>query len=352
MSMKGCIKRWINTWRIVGLLVIGFALLACGSNASRQEIAFVGQTMGTSYRVKIVTEVEKSLESNEKEELAGEIERVLDTVNASMSTYLVDSELSQFNRLPANQPQLISPPLLEVVQISQEISKITGGAFDITVAPAVRAWGFGANAQKEDLPSPSEVKALKSFVGYKNLVLSGDTLMKKVAATEMDLSAVAKGFAIDQIARLLDTKRVTNYLIEIGGELKARGTNAQAEAWRVAIEKPEFNGGVFAVIELQDRAIATSGDYRNFVQLGGKTFSHTIDPVTARPVVHQLASATVLHESAARADALATAMMVMGLEHAVKFSKEYDISSFFITRPHNQEGYQVVKVGEFTQLLQ
>lgn len=333
-------------------LLLGASLLACDTQTDHEEIVFTGPTMGTTYQVKIVPYLNQRTEVVDSTALASEIEKVLETINASMSTYLPTSEVSRFNRLSANQPQNLSPPLLEVLQISQRISELTDGAFDITVGPAVRAWGFGAEGRKQAMPTEAQIEKLKSSVGYRNLVMSGNTLLKKHAATEIDLSAVAKGFAIDQLARLLDSWRITDYLIEVGGELKAQGLNSRGESWRVAIEKPVFGGGVLAVVDLRNSAIATSGDYRNFVQFNGKSYSHTIDPVTAKPVVHRLASVTVLHRSAAQADALATAMMVMGVERAMRFSEKNSISSLFIVRTGQSEQYEIKKVGDFTQLLQ
>ena len=212
------------------------------------------------------------------------------------------------------------------------ISKLSEGAFDITVGEAVRLWGFGADARINRKPTAEKLLKLKESCSYTQLQLEGNRLVKRHPDTVIDLSAIAKGFAIDQIARMLSAQGINNYLIEIGGELRASGRNRENHLWRVAVEKPEMLGGIQQVIGLDNIAIATSGDYRNFVTIHGKHYSHTIDPRTLAPAQNRLASVSVLSVNTSTADALATAMMAMGEEKAYVFAVENDLAVFFILR--------------------
>lgn len=329
------------------LLAWVITLSACADSPPQPLTTYAGATMGTSYRV-VVNAAPAAATAG----LAPEIEAALAVINNSMSTYLPDSEVSQFNRSAALAQQPVTPPLLEVLQIAAEISEFTGGAFDITVAPLVRIWGFDNQGQISVVPDAEVLRAITAAVGYQHLSLHGNALSKDQATTEINLSAIAKGFAIDQLARLLDARGVENYLVEIGGELKAKGVNQQQRPWQVAIESPLLGGGIHKVIPLTNLAIATSGDYRNFVVLDGKSYSHTIDPQTGRPVYHQLASATVLHPSATHADALATALMVMGDQHAFNFAQQQGLAAYLLIKGINEGEFTVLKTDEFERLAE
>lgn len=302
-----------------------------------------GSTMGTYYRVTLADKVTDSAA------LKLEIETALTKINRSMSTYLPDSEISQFNRSAAATPSAISAEFAHVLAQALQLAELTSGAFDITVNPLVQAWGFGSDGVQTTVPSTAQINAILTHTGYRLLSLQGQQLAKKVPQLTVDLSAIAKGFAIDQIGDLLSQRGYENWLVDIGGELKARG-NKGDENWQVAIEQPRDQGGIHHVLDLQDSAIATSGDYRNYVELGGQRYSHIIDPVTGYPVTHQLASATVLHDSAMMADALATALLVMGQDLAFDFAQEQGLSVYLIVRDANAENFKVVSTGEFTRL--
>ena len=245
------------------------------------------------------------------------------SINAELAK--VDASLSPFNKLSVitavnqNQNVKLNDMFLDVYQLAMNISKETDGAFDITVAPLVNAWGFGfKNGIK---PTKEQVDSLMQIIGYKKVTLDGGKIRKTDDRIMLDCSAIAKGYGTDVVARLLQSKGVKNYMIEIGGEIVTSGVNPDGKPWRVGISKPTDdptgNGnGVQNIVNITDKAMATSGNYRNFYYKGGKKYAHTIDPKTGYPVQHSILSATVFAKSCAVADAYATSFMVMGIEKA------------------------------------
>lgn len=300
--------------------------------------------MGTDYRITVVM-----AGPGDEQQLETEIVAQLEAVNSSMSNWLPDSEISQFNRLSENETLTLSGPLLTVMEEAMAISRMSKGAFDITTARAIRLWGFGKDGAVSQEPSAQQLQSMRQSVGVDKLVLTGNTLSKTHSDTEVNLSAIAKGFAIDQIAQMLESKDLTNYLINVGGELRARGHNVNQQRWKVAIEKPQVLGGVQEVIELRDLAIATSGDYRNYLLINGNKYSHTIDPRTLRPVLHRIALVSVLSERASTADAWATAFMAMGEETAIDFAEQHGLAAYFVLRAENGEDFEVSISEKFKQ---
>jgi thiamine biosynthesis lipoprotein len=286
--------------------------------------------MGTSYHVKLLpTSQHTTPQSLEKAvaDAIGEVDR-------AMSTYKQDSELSRLNRHPAGVPFPLSGPLREVFESALEVSRESGGAFDVTVGPLVNAWGFGPDTP-EAAPTEAEVAALLDRVGFDKLELTPGGLVKARDDLYCDLSAIAKGYAVDRVALALDALGITRYMVEIGGEVRTRGLNADGVPWRIAIERPDsgFEREAQRIIGLEDISLATSGDYRIF-EIGedGVRRSHTIDPRTGAPVAHSLASASVLHADCARADAYATALMVLGPEDGMRFAEEHAIAALLLAR--------------------
>jgi thiamine biosynthesis lipoprotein len=258
----------------------------------------------------------------------------LDRVNAQMSTWVSDSELSRFNRHASTEPFPVSEDVRRVVEASRRVSAGSGGAFDVTIRPLVQAWGFGDAARIPGGPEPAELEALRARVGWHRLEVAGDALVKASADLVCDFSAVAKGFAVDAVSRDLALRGHVDHLVEIGGELRARGRRADGEAWRVAIETPssEATRTVHRVVALRDLSMATSGDYRNYYEQDGVRLSHTIDPRSGRPIEHGLASVTVLHREAMLADAWATALNVLGPEAGFELAVEREMAAYFIVR--------------------
>ena len=252
-----------------------------------------------------------------------------------MSTYKKDSEISQFNRLPVGQTMAISQEFAEVVKISRQIWQLSNGAFDPTIGPLVDLWGFGPDERHESIPSSKTIELTKAQIGFDSVVLD-EYKLSKTKAVSIDLSAVAKGYAVDRVADLLEMLALPDYLVEIGGEIRVSGFNADGVAWRIAMEQPQLFAEVDRVINITDIAVATSGDYRNYFEKDGVRYSHTIDPVTGRPIVHNLASVTVLTQSCAEADAWATAFSVLGVEQSLKLAEQLDIAAYMLVRQNEQ----------------
>ena len=279
-----------------------------------------GNIFGTTYNIKYEA----------SDNLHEDIKRVLLDVDNSLSMFNRNSIISTFNN---NIDTTANEMFTEVFNLAQEISAKTGGAFDITVAPLVNAWGFGF--KQGVLPDSAAVEDILQSVGYTTVSLVEGKIEKENGSTMLDCSAIAKGYGCDAVARMLDQKGVQNYIIEIGGEIVTQGKNDKGEVWNVAISKPaedatpESNSHQ-AIISICGKGMATSGNYRNFRIENGKKYAHTIDPRTGFPVQHSLLSATVIADNCAKADAYATAFMVVGLEKASELCKADNIEAFFI----------------------
>lgn len=305
-----------------------------------------GETMGTLFSVKVVA----PLDGAAAEILAGAVQAELDAINDAMSTYRADSELSRFNASEGDGVFPLTDATLDVLRVAMEVFEETGGAFDITVGPLVNAWGFGAETP-ETPPDEAALARLRQRVGSGLLVLEGGGARKLRPDVYCDLSAVAKGYAVDRVAMLLDARGYTRYMVEVGGEIRVRGVNASGLPWKLGVEKPDSGGrAVQQVISLTDRAMATSGDYRNYVELRGKRLSHLIDPRTGRPVDHALASVTVLHESCARADAYATALMVLGPNEGMALAERLGLAVFMLVRDGTE--FRELSSASFTAYLE
>ncbi|OED45175.1 hypothetical protein AB833_00020 [Chromatiales bacterium (ex Bugula neritina AB1)] len=310
------------------------ALVGCSGTVKTPELAgFDGRIMGTGYSVRLGSG------NAVPEELAGAVYAVLQDVDHHMSTWRADSELSLFNTRADNDWQAMSPATTGVIAQALRTSHNSKGAFDVTVAPLVDLWGFGAGSTADQIraakPARQAVQQHLSQVGHESIEidLTANAVRKQNRHARLDLSGIAKGHAVDRVAALLDSRGLENYLVEVGGELKARGRKPDGSAWRVAIERPiAGRREAFRALQLQDRAIATSGDYRNFFSDGGTRYSHSIDPRTGQPVNHELASVSVVAASTMEADALSTAMMVMGPDDAMAFAKQQQIAAHLILK--------------------
>ncbi len=247
-----------------------------------------------------------------------EIKAELEKVDASLSTFNKNSVISRINR---NEDVLPDSMFLHVFRLAEKISKRTNGAFDITVAPLVNAWGFGFKNQKDI--TDGQIDSLRSLVGFEKVKLENGKVIKEDARIILDCSAIAKGYGSDAVARLLDRHGIKNYMIEIGGEIVVKGLSPKDRKWKVGISKPvddtlNVNNEIQTLLNITDMGLATSGNYRNFYYKNGKKYAHTIDPKSGYPVQHSILSSTVLAPDCATADAYATAFMVMGLDEAKK----------------------------------
>lgn len=328
-----------------------FGIAACGKDGLA-VVEVQGPTMGTFYTVKVVAP-ERDLP--DVDVLQSWADDILQTINQSMSTYVADSELSKFNRSASDEWQQISPGLLHVLLLSQEISRLSDGAFDITVAPLVDLWGFGPEMRAETKPSEQEIAAEKARLGYQHIAIDEERLAaRKPVGLTLDLSAIAKGYAADELANYIEAQGFSNIMVEVGGELSLRGVSVRNSPWRIGIETPAYQVlGAPSVpaktVELSDRGMATSGDYRNYYELDGERVSHTIDPVTGRPIAHALASVTVIADTAAEADGWATALNVLGPQRAPMLAESLGIAALFIVR--EGEGFETVFSPAFAPFL-
>jgi thiamine biosynthesis lipoprotein len=296
-----------------------------GCSASKPEpVTLTGLTMGTSYHITIADTVDAAV-------IQQQVDQRLRQLNQIFSTYIDDSELSLLNRAAVGVWHRLDPELHGLLERSQRISEQTSGAFDITVGPLVNAWGFGPDISTR-APADEVLDQLKKRVGYQYLELT-EKAVKKHRDLYIDLSAVAKGYAVDQIAQLLVGHQLQNFMVEIGGELYLQGNSPREAPWRIAIEQPgEQLAQVHRAIEVSGVAVATSGDYRNYYEVDGKRFSHTIDARTGKPVTHKLASVTVIADSCAEADALATAINVLGVEEGLAKAAQYGWAIYLISK--------------------
>ncbi len=308
---------------------------AAGSSAQDPiEVPFeiTGRTMGPiAYKV-VIADHPKSVTPVEiQEKVAASLERV----NGLMSTYIPESDVSRFNTSVSTEFQNVDSETANVVAKSIEISKQTGGAFDVTVGPAVNLWNFGPEKTGFQLPSDESVRAVRQMIGYDCLDVRLDppAIRKSKPAAKIDLSAIAKGYAVDQVAQMLDGIGCRKFMVEVGGEVMTRGERFIGGPWRIGVERPtDLGREIDSIAEISDRAMATSGDYRNFVEYQGKRFSHTIDPKTCRPVSHALASACVVADDCMTADALATAIMVLGVERGQELCDRLGVEYLLVER--------------------
>ncbi|MEM1433335.1 MAG: FAD:protein FMN transferase [Pseudomonadota bacterium] len=319
---------------LCGLLISG-CLLAGGCSRSGSANAyrvFEGGTMGTYFRV-----------TSDCEAVALDaVQNTLSAVNAEMSNYDPNSQLSRFNAGPVGQWLPVSAELATLLELAAQVHKRSGGAFDVTVAPVLRAWGFGPGADESRVaPEPAAIARLRARVGQAALRVRSapSPALLRERAVEVDLSAIAKGHGVDRVAELFSAAGCSNYLVDIGGEVRAAGLSPKGRSWRVGIEVPDptLIGSIQRVLALDGVAVATSGDYRNFIDRrpdaeGRTRWSHTIDPRTGAPVAHQLASVTVAAASAAAADGWATALTVLGPSAGWALAQELDLAVLFITR--------------------
>jgi thiamine biosynthesis lipoprotein len=309
------------------ILFVTIVLSGCGINPEILNIS--GSKMGTTYQITVIAD------QLPPEDLEQQIEQLLSKVDNSMSTYKKDSEISQFNRLSAGKTMTISQEFAEVVKISQKVWQLSNGAFDPTIGPLVNLWGFGPGEKHDSIPSSNIIALTKEKIGFDSVVLKEQTL-SKTKAVELDLSAVAKGYAVDRVADLLEMLALSDYLVEIGGEIRVSGLNADSVAWRIAVEQPQLFAEVNRVLSITDVAVATSGDYRNYFEEDGVRYSHTINPNTGMPVKHNLASVTVFAGSCAEADAWATAFSVLGAEQSLELADKHNLAAYMLVRENGQ----------------
>jgi len=314
-----------------------------------QLLSVSGPTMGTRYTVKVVSPPARVDPKQLQEDIGG----TLAEVDSLMSTYREDSEVCRLNRFGRTDWFGVSRHTAAVIDEARRVGELTGGAFDVTVGPLVDLWGFGPEeAGGEAPPSTDAISRADGRVGFDNVEvrLSPPAVRKRRADLHVDLSGIAKGFAVDQIAARLDACGIRNYLVEVGGELRAKGHNRHGRPWQIAVESPRAGSReIQKVVALKNLAMATSGDYRNYYEHNAARYCHIIDPRTGRPISHRLASVTVLCPSCARADALATALMVLGPEAGYKLAIRQRLAALLVIK--GDAGFVEKATPRFTQVL-
>ena len=310
--------------KVLPILFILVVLVVAGIAVGRKNADYQhdsGLVFGTSYNI--------TYQSNDN--LKPEIEKALAEVDASLSPFNEKSVITHVNN---NEAVTLDDHFITVFRLSSEIYKDTEGAFDITVAPLVNAWGFGF--KNGITPDRHAIDSLMQFVGFDKVKLQDGKIIKTDDRLMLDCSAIAKGYGVDAVARLLKSKGIDTYMVAIGGEIGASGENPKGAPWRIGVSKPDddsvnVSNEIQGIINISNRAMATSGNYRNFYYKGGKKYAHTIDPKTGCPVQHSILSATVVSDECAKADAYATAFMVMGLDKAkAVLARHKDMMAYFI----------------------
>ncbi len=327
-------------WRNLLLVLIFFTLFSCKES---EPVKLFGKAQGTYYSIIYYDDLHRDFQI--------EIDSLLDAFDQSVSLWVPNSIISKVNN---NDTDIkIDKFFSQNFLISQQVSRETNGAFDMTIGPLVKAWGFGYDHKKEI--DSIIIDSLLQIVGYTSVDLFKNVIIKKNPNTKIDFNAVAQGYSVDMIADFLRSKNLSSYLVDIGGEVAAMGTKPNGDMWKVGIEKPAKNADdkrdLNGIVVLYNKSIATSGNYRKFVEIDGKRFSHIINPKTGYPAQHNLLSATVICDNTAFADAYATACMILGLEDAIGFIESRDdLEAFFIY--YNENGkYEDYGTTGFNELI-
>lgn len=313
------------------VLILSFALIGACGDKLLPTYDLSGNAMGTTFNITLIApraDIDLDL-------LRQQIDKKLEHIEDIASTYRDESELSRFNRNPSIDWIDVSHEFCDMVDAALAVNKATHGAFDVTVGPLVNLWGFGPRDSDNAIPTDDEIAAALVLVG-KDQVDADCTqpaLIKASPTTYVDLSGWAKGYAVDEVAALLEKQKLNNYLVEIGGELRVSGHNAEQRKFAIAIEKPIKNNDMdYYILRASNVAVATSGDYRNFFEDDGRRYSHMIDPRTGRPVSHELTGVTVVSRTTAFADAMATALLVLGPQDGPDLAEDLDLAAYFLVR--------------------
>jgi thiamine biosynthesis lipoprotein len=325
-------------------------LISCSPQKAPELVVLDGSTMGTVYAVKIVpSDLKKT--GIVPDSLHRQIDSLLKEINNQMSTYIPESQISGFNRYRKTDWFPVSTDLCRVIKRALDISRMSDGAFDITVGPLVNLWGFGPEQRNTLVPDETEIQARKNLVGYQKIHTRCDppAVRKDLPGIYCDLSAIAKGFGVDKLCGYLESRDLTNFLVDIGGEIKTRGKNYQGKLWKIGVATPSEQSGVQKVVPIVNTAVATSGDYRNYFEVDTTRYSHTIDPLTGHPITHHLASVTVIADSCMLADGLATAIDVMGPDKGYHFALKQELPVFLIVR--GKSGFSEKTTPAFEKIL-
>ena len=319
----------LYSYSCVGLICL--FLFGCNQQPEAKRHDISGETMGTYYKVSVIDDSNEQLATIETA-----IEGILRKVNSQMSTYLVDSQISEFNNSVSDDWLNVSSDLVIVSQKAKQIYQQTQGMFDPTIAPLVNLWNFGPDQQPISIPKADKLVEIRGTIGADKLSIRDQppALKKSNPLLKLDLSAIAKGFAVDKIAEYLISLGQEHFLVDIGGELRAVGNNLNNEQWRVGIEKPQTQSiqSISQAISISGKSIATSGSYRNYFEQDNKRYSHIINPESGYPIEHRLVSVSVINDNCMMADGYATALMVLGPQRGYDFALQYGLAVYMIEK--------------------
>ncbi len=322
----------------ISIFFLPLFLIAAFGHA--KETLIFGKTMGTTYHIKVITgHLQKISGLKEK------IDKRFEEINKSMSTYRKDSEISRFNVLKIERQKFkISRDFAQVMIKAKKLYRLTGGSWDGSIYPLVNLWGFGKSERKNRLPAKEKIASLLKNVGFHNIdLVHGRYLLKKKASISIDLASIAKGYAVDKVAELIKKNNIKNFLVEVGGEVYASGVKKDGQCWKIGVNKPRKEAPydeIYKIVTLKDKALATSGDYRNFFEINGKRYSHILDPKTGYPVANDVVSVSIIADTCSFADGLATAAMVMGRKKGLELINALpDVEGMIVVR---QTGSQLL----------
>ena len=335
--------------------LIALALLltvsACLFGKEPDVVRLSGETMGTTFNITAIGD------DLDEAALGQAVQETLAQVNAKMSNWDPNSEVSTFSASGSTDPMQVSDEFAFVIEAANEVHEKSGGTFDVTLGPLIELWGFGPRKPEDPIPADDEIATALGQVGQARLLdldRGAGTLAKSEAGVGINLSAIAKGYGIDAVAAQLREAGIENYMVEIGGDLVTMGENDKGESWRIGIEKPETGAqSIQLIVPLDNLGMATSGDYKNFFEQDGVRYSHIIDPTTGRPITHRTTSVTVIADNAMMADAWATAMLALGQEKGMELAEKHKLAVFFISRDvtSGEEAYITVQSSAFKDAL-
>lgn len=308
-------------------LFMTLALAACKRGAA--DLFLNGQTMGTTYSIVAVNAPNVS-----QAQLQAAVTQALADIDAKMSNWSPISEVSAINALAAGGSQPLSADMHTVLQAARDVYGATEGQFDITLGPLIDLWGFGASAPTGAVPPEQQVAQAQGLAGLtRALTWTDSQVTKNLNGAGIYLSAIGKGFGVDRVGATLRHLGITDYMVEIGGDILASGRNAEGNPWQIAVETPDaLQRGIEQIVGISNVGLATSGDYRNFFEEDGKRYCHILDSQTGRPIIHDTASVTVVAENAMLADAWATALLALGVKRGMEIANAHQISALFIDR--------------------
>lgn len=333
-------------WSVCRLLPLLLLLLVVGCQPAQQatEYQLQGKTMGTYYVVKFYSEQQPDLTA-----LQQELDTELELINDLMSTYRPESELMRFNRQQTTEPVTLTPQTATVIAEALRIGQQSGGILDITVGPLVELWGFGAQGRITHAPDDAQQEAVRAYVGIDKIVLDGLALRKLEPRVAIDLSTIAKGYGVNRLAEILLAHGYQSFMVDIGGDMRV-GAAKPSGLWKIAVEKPvSTERSVQRILALENMALATSGDYRNYFEEDGVRYSHLIDPRTGEPIQHKTVSSTVLHPDAMTADGYATTLNVLPADEALAFANQHQLAVLLIVK--TDQGFEERYSEAFTPFL-